>query len=369
MIGFLILIVFIQLLYYWGIFLRFICYKSKCESTSFPPVSVVICARDEAYNLQNFLPCIMEQNYPNYEVVVVNDMSTDNTAEVLDIYAKQYSNLKVITLDSAITNIKGKKLPLSIGIKSAKNDILLLTDADCKPCSEYWIQNMTKYHARKSDIVLGYGAYRYEKTLLNSIVRYDTMHTAIQYFSYALCGMPYMGVGRNLSYTKSFFFEHNGFQSFYNIYSGDDDLFINNYASQGNIHIEYNKESQTESLSKSRFILYKYQKIRHLSTSKYYKKRDKFLLGLYSIMQPLFYIFILFILLLLLKQFNISYAIVAIVAVFLKVVSQTIVFGISAKKLGEKNMILLIPIHDFIYTVLTTYFFVLSRLTKKFRWR
>ena len=357
------------MVFYWGVFSHFAFHKSKSHSLEKPPVSVVICARDEAYNLEHFLPHFLEQNYPDYEVIVVNDKSTDDTAHILLFYAKKYPHLKVINLESSVTNIKGKKFPLSIGIKSAKNDIVLLSDADCKPCSEYWIENMVKNYRPGVDIVVGYGSYIYEKSILNSIIRYDTMHTAIQYFSYSLCGRTYMGVGRNLSYKKSFFFKHKGFQSMYCLLSGDDDIFVNKFSTSKNTAVAYNFEARTESVPKHSFVLYRHQKTRHLESSKHYKFKDKLTLGMYGISLPLFYFSLIALIVLFVKMPLISYIAIVGGALLLKTISQHIIFGLSAKKLQEPKMRCCILLHDMVYAFLSTYFLISSRLKRTHQWR
>ena len=184
---------FIQLIYYWVLFSRLAFYRAKSRKRTKEPVSVVICAKDEYENLQTNLPLILEQDYKEFEVVVVNDASEDDTAELLTDLSLKYKNLKIVDIKADLNFFKGKKFPLSIGIKSAKNDIILLTDADCKPESKNWISHMQSAFTGDKKIVLSYGAYEKKKGILNKIIRFDTLHIAIQYLSYALAGIPYMG--------------------------------------------------------------------------------------------------------------------------------------------------------------------------------
>ena len=201
------LTVLTQLFYYWGVFSRLAFSSGSPAGTKeFPSVSVVLCARNEAENLRALLPQLLKQDYPDFEVLVVNDLSDDDTREVLEALQKTYSHLRVFTLSQHLNFFKGKKFPLSLGIKSAKNEHLLLTDADCYPKSSQWIRRMMQGYDSNTEIVIGYGAYEKRKGLLNTLIRYETLKTAMQYFSYALMGMPYMGTGRNLSYKKSLFY-------------------------------------------------------------------------------------------------------------------------------------------------------------------
>jgi len=222
-------VIAIQIFYYLFFFTRLAFYKKKEKTVSMQhPVSIIVCAKDEAHNLAKNLPGILVQDYKTtHEIVVVNDNSTDDTRYLLEEFQKSFKNLNQIELSQEAKLIEGKKFPLSIGIKSAKHEILLLTDADCVPASENWLYKMQNAYDENIAVVIGYGAYRKSKGILNKLIRFETFHTALQYFSYALAGIPYMGVGRNLSYKRDLFFKHKGFSSINTIPSGDDDLFIN----------------------------------------------------------------------------------------------------------------------------------------------
>ena len=240
------LITLIQLFYYLYFFMRLAVYKPKPRSVSQThPVSVIICARDEAANLAKNLPGALVHNIVStHEVIVVDDNSFDDSKYLLE-EKKTYKQLQVVQLKQEAKLIPGKKFPLSIGIKTAKHEIVLLTDADCVPASEFWIDKMQQTYDENTEIVLGYGAFHKKPGLLNKIVRWETFHTALQYFSYALAGKPYMGVGRNLSYKKTIFYRHKGFSAHNNIPSGDDDLFINMAATKINTKINIDKDTFT----------------------------------------------------------------------------------------------------------------------------
>ena len=279
------LVTLIQLFYYLFFFIRLAVYKPKKKSVSQThPVSVIICARDEAANLAKNLPGALVQQYSTtHEVIVVNDNSFDDTKYLLEAYKKEYRQLQVVELKQEAKLIPGKKFPLSIGIKSAKHEIVLLTDADCVPASEFWIEKMQESFEENTEIVLGYGAYHKKSGLLNKIVRWETFHTALQYFSYALAGKPYMGVGRNLSYKKAVFFRHKGFSAHNHVASGDDDLFINTAATTTNTKINIDADTFTLSEPPASWAQWMKQKRRHYSTSKYYRPLHKILLGMYSL--------------------------------------------------------------------------------------
>lgn len=281
----------IQVFYYAWFFSRIAFYTPKQKiQTQQHPVSVIVCSRDEDENLARNLPGLLVQQYPStYEVVTVNDNSIDDSKYILQELKRTFKSLNVVELTHEAKLISGKKYPLSIGIREAKHEVLLLTDADCVPASEYWIQKMQDGYSDNIEIVLGYGAYHKAPGVLNKLIRFETFHTAMQFLSYALAGIPYMGVGRNLSYKKDIFLRNKGFSSINHIPSGDDDLFINKVATKTNTAIVIDPDAITRSVPKTTWGSWLKQKKRHYTTAKYYKPKHKFLLGLYFVTQFLFY--------------------------------------------------------------------------------
>jgi len=285
------LITLIQLFYYSWFFRRlaFFSPPEKAQSQQHP-VSVIICARDEAAKLVSHLPGALVQTYPStHEVIVVNHNSQDDTRFLLDEFKKTFKGLHIVNLEQEAIGIPGKKYPLSMGIKEAKYGIVLLTDADCVPASEFWMQKMQDGYNNGIEVVLGYSPYKKTSGFLNKIIRFDTFHTALQYFSYALAGIPYMGVGRNLSYKKDVFLKNKGFSAINHLPGGDDDLFINKVANKENTAIVIDPDTFTMSEPKKTFGEWFRQKTRHYTTAKYYKPLHKFLLGSYSVSHLLFY--------------------------------------------------------------------------------
>src|SRR5690606_28466257 len=220
-----------------------------------------------------------------------------------------------------------KKYALTLGIKAAKHTHLLFTDADCKPLSKYWISEMSACFSDNKSIVLGYGSYsKVKKSLLNKLIRFETFLTAIQYFSFAKIGMPYIGVGRNMSYTKEAFFNTNGFMSHMYIRSGDDDLFINQIATAQNTEICFSIESFTESTPKKTYKEWLIQKRRHITTANHYKTKHKLLLALFYTSNMLFWILTI---VLLVTLFRWEFVIPLF---FIRSISQFIVYNKASKK-------------------------------------
>ena len=354
-----------QLFYYWGIFARLAFYKKEVGEQHFrPSVSVVIAARNEYHNLSKNLESILTQDYPDFEVVVVNHASTDETKYYLEELKGKFPHLKTVQIDRDLNFFSGKKFPLSIGIKSAKHDVLLLTDADCSPGSPKWIENMAaNYTETSTEVVLGYGPFKKTGGFVNLLIRYDSFLVAMQYLSFALAGIPYMGVGRNLSYRKSLFLKNKGFISHYKIPSGDDDLFVNAVATKKNCRIEISPETFVQSQAKITFKEWAQQKRRHLSTGTAYKAKFKFLLGLFGISQLLF--FISFIILLI--QFTLPEIVIPVF--FLRFFTQFVVNKKISDKLQEGRLYLFSPLLEVLYLIIMPVFGLLSLTGKKVSWK
>ncbi len=343
-------VAFVQLFYYTFFFGRLAFYKPGIkDSTQTHAVSVIICARDEAENLANNLPGVLVQDYKTtHEVVVVNDNSFDESKYLLEQLKKEFRQMNVVELTQEAKMIPGKKFPLSIGIKSAKHEVLLLTDADCVPASEKWIESMQHAYDEQTEIVLGYGPFHKKKGLLNKLVRWETFHTALQYFSYALAGIPYMGVGRNLSYKKIVFFRHKGFSAHNHLPGGDDDLFINAAANKANTKINIDPESFTLSNPPVSWHQWLKQKRRHYTTSKYYRPLHKFLLALYAFANFIFYPLVL--VSIIFYDWRLGLLVLAI-----KLLAQGIVYARAMQQLGEKDLLpylLLFDLWMFFYYLL-----------------
>jgi glycosyltransferase involved in cell wall biosynthesis len=326
------LITLVQLFYYGWFFRRLAWYSTPEKQTSQQhPVSVIICARDEAARLVTHLPGALVQTYPStHEVIVVNHNSQDDTRFLLDEFKKTFKGLHIVNLEHEAIGIPGKKYPLSMGIKEALYEIVLLTDADCIPASEYWMQKMQDGYDNGIEVVLGYGAYKRAPGVLNKIIRFDTFHTALQYLSYALAGQPYMGVGRNLSYKKAVFLRNKGFSAINHVPGGDDDLFINKVATKENTAIVIDKDTFTLSDPKKNFGEWFRQKARHYTTAKYYKPRHKLLLGLYSVSYILFYP-------LLIVSLFYDWR-VALSLYIIRLIVQGLVFNKTMRRLGEEDL-------------------------------
>lgn len=343
----------IQLLYYVVIFGKFSFAKVQKSNPKRIPVSVIVCAKNEAENVRNFVPLLAKQDYPDFEIVLIDDSSSDETLDIFEEFEKQYANIKLVKVQNNEAFWGNKKFALTLGIKAAKNEYLLFTDADCYPTSTEWIKEMSSNFTLKRTIVLGYGAYeKIPNSFLNKLIRFETLLTATQYFGWAKSGKPYMGVGRNLAYKREEFFRVNGFIEHMKLRSGDDDLFVNQASSSENTTVCFSKESFTYSKPKTSFKEWFDQKRRHVSTATYYKFFDRFQLALFFFSQLSFLL-----LAIVLLVFQHQWMIVLPIVLFRYIFTWTSL-GYAANKLNEKDVIYWFPIMEIalIFTHLNVFF-------------
>jgi cellulose synthase/poly-beta-1,6-N-acetylglucosamine synthase-like glycosyltransferase len=324
--------------------------KHSLSESGSQPISVVIAARNERPNLEKNLPAILNQDYPDFEVVLVNDGSWDGTKDYLKELALTNPRLKIVTIELDEKFQKGKKFALTMGIKAASYENLLFTDADCKPTTNRWIACMA-HHLETNKVVLGNSPLVVRNTPLGSMVNYETFHTAIQYLGYAKRGFPYMGVGRNLAYTKSLFFENKGFASHQHIMSGDDDLFVQEVTTFENTAVCLDPDSFTHSNGPSGIKDWLKQKTRHLSTGNLYLSKFKFLLGIYSLFQLLVYVAAITLFIIYPQMWYLGAGVL-----LLKWVVQWIVMYGPSKRLGYTKVGYALPYYDILYTLYLLFF-------------
>ena len=356
-------VVAVQMVYYLFIFGKFSFGKPQVTKEKHIPVSVLVCAKNEEENLKKLIPLLAKQDYPNFEIVIIDDASYDNTRFLVEEFQNEIPNLKLVKVENNEAFWGNKKFALTLGIKAATKEYLLFTDADCFPTSDLWIKEMTSHFTMHKTIVLGYGAYEKESGLLNKLIRFETLLTATQYFSWAKLGKPYMGVGRNLAYKREEFFKTNGFINHMKIRSGDDDLFINEASTAGNTDICYSPESFTYSAPKTTFGEWFTQKRRHASTAKHYKAFDKNQLALFYLSQ---FLFLVTPIALLALQYQ---WIIVLCTIGLRYISAWISLGFSAGKLQEKDVMYWYPILEIILIFTQLNVFFRNLISKPVTWK
>lgn len=334
---------------------------AKDSDVKQPGVSIIIAARDEVMNLEKLIPTLQNQDYPEFEIVVINDRSNDSTYD----YLLQFKNHPVITpvnVDYLPDHVNSKKYALTLGIKAAKFDTLLFTDADCEPSSTHWIRDMASKYGENKRMVIGFSPYLKFKGLLNSLIRFETHLSGIQYLGSASNKRAYMGVGRNLSYQKSYFLSKKGFNGFLDVTGGDDDLFVNKNSNRSNTTVALTPESVTYSIPKKTWKEYNHQKIRHLSTGRLYKKRDKIFLGIFSFSHLASWVIL--VTALILNQFPLFIGSIFAVSYILFIFN----FQILNKKSGSKYSLWSIPFVNIVFTFFYIFVGLQTIFTKKVAW-
>ncbi len=356
------IVVGIQLVYWTIWFLSIL--KIDITSPKKPShgVSVVIATNNELENIQHLIPLLLKQSYDNFEIIVVNDRSSDGTYDYLLGLSQQEPNLKLLTVGELPDHLNGKKYALTLGIKSANYDQILLTDADCSPLSNNWISSFANSWDNQTSFVLGFSAYEKHKGFLNYFIRFETILTGIQYLSLAVFGKPYMGVGRNLSYSKTFFLSKKGFHGFQGITGGDDDLFVNKYAKGSNTKVQLCPNSVISSIPKSNLSDFITQKIRHLSVGKHYSLKSKIMLGFFTFSWLTMWVITPF------EMLSTQNLMASILIFLVRYMLMGVTISVFKNKSGAKLGLLGLIFLDFMFAL---YYFVIGArtlLTKRVKW-
>jgi glycosyltransferase involved in cell wall biosynthesis len=352
-----------QVIYFSVFLIAFSRKRNVTPPASSLPVSVIVCAHDEDHNLKELIPLLLTQDYAEFEIIIVDDRSNDSTFDYLLEETKKDHRLRMVHVNRTPPHVNGKKYALTLGIKATQYDWILLTDADCRPHNQNWIKSMGVHMKEDTQFVIGYSPYLKQPGFLNLFIRFEALITAVQYFSFALLGKPYMGVGRNLAYRKSMFLEVKGFHQFLPVMGGDDDLFVNQHARKENLSICMGEESLTYSVPKRTWADFFHQKLRHLSVGKYYKGGNRFLLGLFSISWLLSW----FIGLPVLVISEMPYVVLG--ALLLRTILLTSTVHVATSHLGHKFESWVAVVLDFIYTFYYLVTGLVALLSKKVRWK
>ncbi|NDE03251.1 MAG: glycosyltransferase [Flavobacteriia bacterium] len=354
----------IQLFYVFYFYARFAYRRSKpsTDNPQYPPISVIIAARNESDNLYEHLPSILSQDYPNYEVIVVNNQSIDDSNWILTAFAQQFPQLKVVEISRSPHLKPGKKLPITLGIKAATHDFFVLTDADCQPLSNQWLKHMISGVSAQRQFVIGYSPFTKSKGFLNKLVRYDNAWMGASSFSYALADKPFKASGRNLAYTKALFQKVNGFKSHYAISPGDDDLLLQDALHFTKACVQDDPASFVRSAAPNSWTDWFRQKAKYHISSARYPFIKKVMLGIYPL--SLILMWFSFVALCL----NLTYLPLG-ASVFIGIIAMKWwLQGICFKRLGEKKLMLFFPVWDLFYSVLMPIVYYISERQKYYRW-
>jgi len=357
----------IQIFYYLYFYAKPLFYRNKVRKNkitkqlvdSYPGVSVIITAKNESENLSKFLPSILEQNYENFEVIVVNESSTDESEDILGMLEQKYSNLYKTYVPVGAKGICSKKLALTVGIKAAKYDILLFTEANNQPLSKDWIKSMAGNFDKKTEIVLGFGRFN-DFGFTSKIAGFDHLFTGLKYLSRAIMKHPYMGIGSNLAYRKELFFSKKGFSQWLNMQYGEDDLFVNEFANETNTRVEISPKSLTQ-INIDSFKNWRYLKSCRKTTQNYFKGTEVGLWRIESASRFLFWGLVIAIYIL--YRNTIYVPAFAAFLFILKFVVQYIVINKSAKMFLIKPFRFSLLLFDLLQPAFNFYFYFYS-LTK-----
>lgn len=336
---------------------------NRTVSTVSNAVSVVVCAHDELENLRELLPVLLAQDHPEFEVLVVNDRSNDDTYDFLREESARDTRLRMVNVNHLPLHADAKKYGITLAVKAAKHDIILLTDADCRPATRSWITAMSSEFDEQTNFVLGFSPYVKLPGLLNLFIRFETLFTALQYLSMARLGNPYMGVGRNLAYRKSLFLNVKGFNDLLPVRGGDDDLFVNRHAKNKTTKVSTGYDAVTFSKPKQTSYDFFQQKIRHLSVGRKYRSRHKVILGVFIVSFLLAWITGL-------VQIPFSDELIWIIsALVLRVLLLTVAVHLISKRFGHKFELWAVPFLDFLFVIYYISTGTVTLVTKKVRWK
>jgi cellulose synthase/poly-beta-1,6-N-acetylglucosamine synthase-like glycosyltransferase len=326
-------------------------------------LSVIVCAHNEIENLKQLVPALLSQDHPDFEIIVVDDRSSDGSHEYLLESSKRYPKLRVVSVSQTPGHINGKKFALTLGIKAARTEWIVLTDADCRPASTSWLKAMAGGFTEKKQIVIGVSPYQRVPGLLNAFIRFETLLTMIQYIGMALAGRPYMGVGRNLAYRRSLFLDKKGFNDHLHVTGGDDDLFVNGHATSENVAVVLGRDSLVHSAPKATWRAFWSQKIRHLAVGKRYRRGDRLLLGIFSVTWILAWFSLASI------PFLGIYGYIIAGLFLMRWILLVAVFSTACRRAGEPIGLWKVPFLDFLYTFYYLVAGPVALLSKKVRWK
>ncbi|MCC8143382.1 MAG: glycosyltransferase [Tannerellaceae bacterium] len=319
-----------------------------------PPVSVIVYSKNESENLRRYLPALLEQDYPDFEVIVVNDGSADESDDVLKTFEQTYSHLYHTYIPEDVKYVSRKKLSLTVAIKAAKHELLIFTEANCEPISRNWLKSIAERYTPDTDLVLGFCTYDNYPGFLHKLIAYDNLLNGLQYLSAALSNHPYTGSGRNLSYRKKLFFDKKGYAHSLNLHAGDDDLFINKVANGKNTAVAYLPDSITRMGKVERYKVWKEMKVSKAATQRFYKG---FSLTFYRMEGIFFGLFILAVIASVVFGIvgNWLVAVVAILLYLIRLLVKMVVFHKSAKMLQQKPLSGWIPLLELCQPMFNNY--------------
>ena len=355
----------IQLVYYYIIYGRFAFHRKK-SALGFRdiPISVIVVVRDDAAQVLQTLPSLLEQQYSFFEIVVVNDRSRDEySLQAIKEYKERYPNIKIVDLSTAVSTSRGKKMAISMGIKCATYDYILLTSPNCTPTSKQWLSQMAQNFQFQKKIVLGYSTFAKKRNPYNHFLHFDNLVNAMQYFSHALLRSTYRGDINNVAFVRQLFYQQKGFISYNHLLYGEEDIFIHRASTPNNTAIEFSPDAATVRQHEPQYRYWRLHKISLCYTRKYNSFKNRCLLGLYELTNLLFYVMLALAIIVSLHQPLALY--IAIGIAVLRIASMYVVMGISAKKLQETQIVPQILFYDILFSLLNPLYWLSAKIHHK----
>jgi glycosyltransferase involved in cell wall biosynthesis len=337
------LLLLIQLAYYLLVYARTYLHGRAVKrhktpvNKELPPLSVIVTANDETESLRRNLTSILEQDYPEFEVIVINNGSSSESADYLTLMAEKYPNLYHSFVPDSSRYISRKKLSVMLGIKASKYDWLVLTEANCCPLSNQWLQTLARNFTSRAEIVLGYSGFEHRKGWLHKQIAFDNLFLSMRYMGCALARKPYMGIGRNLAYRKELFYRHKGFSEHLNLKRGDDDLFVNSVATAANTRVETDSQAAVHTTLLPHKKGWYEEKIGYMATARCYHGMGRYLMGGETTTRLLFYAAWIAACVVGMITGNVKVAGAAVAFFLLRYVVQCIVVNLTAKSVGEQR--------------------------------
>jgi glycosyltransferase involved in cell wall biosynthesis len=354
----------IQIAWYLGILGKFAFIKQQTITPKKIPVSVIVCIKNNIEAVQRLIPALAEQQYPDFEIVLVDNASQDETIDILEAFEKQYHNVKLVKVENNEAFWANKKYALTLGIKAASKDYLLFIDVNCMPASNEWIASMASQFTLSKTIILGYSAFAKKKnSFLNKLIRFDGLMAATQYFAWMRAGRPFTGNGRNLAYKKDEFFNRNGYINHIKIRTGEDALFINEAATKKNTAICYTPQSITFRESKKTFKQWVRDKRKRAYAAHFFKSFDKLQLNTFYMLQILFIVLAITLAIL---QYNWMFLVPVIVV---RYIVAWVTLAQSAKRLNEKDAVYWYPVMEIMVIFTQLYAYIANLFSKPVHWK
>ena len=346
-----------QAVYYLGLYNKLYTHSRETAyatdiNTQNPPLSVIIVAKDAAHELQENLPFILEQDYPEFEVIVIYDRPADDCDNTLKLLEDKYPNLYHTFIPDSARYISHKKLGITMGIKASRHEWLVFTEPDCRPQSNQWLKQMARNFTPATEIVLGYSNYEKVPGWFNKKITFDTLLNSMRYLGMAVSGHPYMGTGRNMAYRKTLYYKQKGFASHLNLQRGEDDLFINELATSANTRVETDFNATTRIQPVYRYKDWKEEKVSYMATARFYHGIQRYLLGFETFSRLLFYIACIAGIVFGILNFHWLVAGIAFLMWLLRFTVQAVIINRTAKEMGGgRKYYFSLPVFDLIQPV------------------